>query len=182
MKQRSFERIHWQHRYASGGILRRQRAGRKSRPLSTREPIHLAFKADKTLIPRGFRAPKRFRVIQQNLRRYSRKFGIGVDQVSVQGDYIHLLIRLGKRSLGQNFFRVLAGQIAQQFQKQGLVTGTPKRLWKHRPFTRVIRGWRAFKIAKAYVRLNEKEALGEISYKKERLRGLSADEWEALWT
>ncbi len=55
------------------------------------------------------------------------------------------------------------------------------RLWKHRPFTRVIRGWKAYQVVRNYVRLNEQEALGNIAYKKNRLRGLSAGEWEILW-
>lgn len=186
MRQNTFKKTHWQHRYSSGGTLRNKRAGRLARPLSTREPIHLVLKAEKARIPRGLRTPQRFRIIHLLLRRYSLKFAVRIEQVSVQADHIHFLIRLGKRSSGQSFFRVLAGQIAQTFQKQGLipeaaVTGTPKGLWKHRPFTRVIRGWRAFKTAKDYVRLNEREARGEIAYRKARLRGLSQEEWEALW-
>ena len=55
------------------------------------------------------------------------------------------------------------------------------RLWKYRPFTRVMRGWKAYKITRNYVQLNEQEALGNIPYKKQRLKGLSAGEWEVLW-
>lgn len=184
MKQNTFENIYWKHRYSSGGTLRKQRFDRKARPLSTRDPIHLVLKVDKARVPKGLRTPRRFQIIQQLLRKYSRKFAVRVEQVSIQRDHIHCLIRLGRRSLGQNFFRVWAGQIAQNFQKRGLlsaVTGTPGRFWKYRPFTRVIRGWRAFQIAKAYVQLNEKEAQGKIVYRKQRLRGLLEKDWENLW-
>ncbi|MEK6773872.1 MAG: hypothetical protein AABY64_08020 [Bdellovibrionota bacterium] len=56
-----------------------------------------------------------------------------------------------------------------------------KKLWKYRPFTRVIRGWKAYRTVTSYVRLNEQEALGNIPYRKLRLKGLSTGEWEILW-
>jgi hypothetical protein len=45
----------------------------------------------------------------------------------------------------------------------------------------VVRGWKAYQTVRDYIQLNEKEATGEIRYKKNRLRGLSAGEWEILW-
>ncbi|MEK6773255.1 MAG: hypothetical protein AABY64_04895 [Bdellovibrionota bacterium] len=99
----------------------------------------------------------------------------------------------------QNFFRVFAGQIAQRFEQEGLVNfspnqtarkimtdtplpqNTPKKLWKHRPFTRVVKGRSAYTIVRNYIQLNEKEALGIIIYQKRRLKGLSTTEWELLW-
>jgi hypothetical protein len=56
------------------------------------------------------------------------------------------------------------------------------KLWKYRPFTRVVRGFRAYKIVRDYIQLNEKEATGEIRYSKQRLRGLLADELSRLWS
>jgi hypothetical protein len=68
--------------------------------------------------------------------------------------------------------------------KRGSVTDTPKRqkLWKHRPFTRVVRGKKAHEIVQDYVRLNEMEALGQIPYRKDRLKALSVEEWRKLWS
>ncbi|MEK6775038.1 MAG: hypothetical protein AABY64_13940, partial [Bdellovibrionota bacterium] len=134
------------------------------------------------------------------------KFFVKIEQISIQNDHVHFLIRASRRTDYQSFFRVVTGQIAQQFQKNGLlnfaldlnrkkkVTDTPgkststmstrkklKKLWKHRPFTRVISGWKAYKTVVSYVRLNEQEALGNIPYRKLRLMGLSAGEWEILW-
>ncbi len=59
------------------------------------------------------------------------------------------------------------------------VTDTPN-VWKARPFTRVIRGWKAYRTAIFYVLLNRKEADGIIPYRKNRLKGLSSVEWELL--
>jgi putative transposase len=190
MKQLQFQKTHWKHQFSHGGTLRNQRAGRRFRPLSGKEPVHLVLKANKQCLKSGLRTYKRFFLIQSLVQKYSYKFFVKVEQISVQGDHIHLLIRASRRSNYQSFFRVLSGQIAQQFQKQSLmmaqaeVTDTPKspaKLWKHRPFSRVVRGWRAYRILRDYIQLNEKEALGEICYQKRRLRDLSTQEWQGLW-
>jgi putative transposase len=188
MQQKSFFKTKSKHRYCHGGSLRKQRAGRGMRVLSTKEPLHLVFKANKPMLKFGLRSHKCFRLIHFLIRKYAKRFFIKIEQVSLQNDHIHFVIRTTRRSNYHHFFRVVAGQIAQEFGKHGYlkepVTDTPKnqgKLWKHRPFSRVIRGFKAFKTAMDYVRLNEKEARGEIKYRKERLKGLRDDEWEALW-
>jgi hypothetical protein len=141
-----------------GGSLRNLRGGRGMRVLSTKEPLHLVFKANKPMLKFGLRSHKCFRLIHFLIKKYAKKFFIKIDQISLQNDHIHFIIRTTRRSNYHYFFRVLAGQIAQEFGKHGYlkepVTGTP----------------------------NEKEATGEIKYRKERLRGLNEDEGEALWS
>jgi REP element-mobilizing transposase RayT len=202
-KQLSFQKTRRQHRYCHGGSLRQARAGRGGRPLSRKDPVHLVLKANKDTVKGGFRLHRRFALIHHLLQKYKTKFFIKVEQVSIQGDHIHLLIRITRRSQCLNFFRVLPGQIAQRFGKEGLltftvprsVTDTPttpaiqqrpraktKSLWRFRPFTRVVKGWRPYQMVKAYIQLNEKEALGEIPYRAERIKGLSSSDWEVLWT
>jgi REP element-mobilizing transposase RayT len=201
-KQFSFENIPWKFRFNHGGILRNKRRGRKQRPLSSREPIHLVFKANNKSLRRGLRSPLGFAICQKVLRIYAKKFFIKIEQQAICGDHIHLLIRISRRSLAQYFFRVVAGQIAQQLEKSGflvscvsgakmapeLVTGTKNsrsnskpRVWKYRPFTRVIRGWKPYLIARDYIQLNEKEASGQIKYRPQRLKGVSMMDWELLW-
>jgi putative transposase len=174
------------HRWAHGGILRQKRRGRRHRPLSTAEPLHCVFKIHRKNSRIGLRSYKAFSLIQKLIKKYSKKFFVKIEQFSIQGDHIHMLVRVPRRSLNHSFFRVLAGQIAQEFIRQRwLVTDTPaegSKLWKHRPFSRIVKGWKAYKIVQNYIRLNEKEALGEIPYRKQRLKGLSSTEWRLLWT
>ena len=119
---------------------------------------------------------------------YAQRYIVGVEQLSVQGDHIHILLRARRRGAIQDFLRVVAGQIAQQFSRQGLLIapvvtdGRLSRLWRYRPFTRVVRGWRAYRIVRDYIRLNEKEITGQIPYRKQRLRGMSSGDWEVLWS
>ncbi len=163
-----------------GGSLRNKRIGRTYRPLSTKDSLHLVLKINKASLKKGLRHPKNYSLILRVIKKYAKHFFIRVDQISIQHDHIHCLIRAPKRHLYLNFFRVVAGQIAQQLQT---VTDTlaATKLWKHRPFSRIVRGLRAYGIIRNYIQLNEKEALGEIRYNKNRLKGLSAVEWEILW-
>ncbi len=180
-KQLAFEKVNYKLSDSHGGDLRKKRRGRKARPLSTKQAIHLVLKIDRKKIKRGFRSPLGFVICNSVIKRYSKRFFVKIDQLAICGDHIHMIVKLSRRSFGQHFFRVVAGQIAQQMKNNGFwVTDTPS-VWKVRPFTRVVRGWQAYKTALDYVRLNLKEAEGKIPYKKERLRGLSSAEWEILW-
>lgn len=189
MKQTHFHfSKNWTHRWSHGGSLRNLRRGRSSRPLSSRDPVHVVLKAQKLKIKGGFRTYRRYFLILHLVQKYSHRFFVKVEQISIQGDHIHLLIRASRRRGFQSYFRVLSGQIAQQFEKRSLVTDTPahspqlrKGLWMHRPFTRVVRGWKAYRTVRDYIQLNEKEALGDIPYQKDRLQGLSEQDRKALW-
>jgi putative transposase len=209
-KQDSFGRSSWEHYLRHGGELRKKRKGRKYRPLSTKDPLHLVLKVNKSKLKRrSLRFSAEYLLVLKLTKKYARKFYVKIEQISVQNDHVHMLVRAGRRSQYQNFFRVLSGQIAQSFQKQNFltrqrvtgtpagggqpgVTGTPAEvvgirekgtgLWLHRPFSRVVKGWRAFQIVRNYIQLNELEATGRIPYRKERLRGLTAAEWDGLWS
>jgi REP element-mobilizing transposase RayT len=215
-KQLSLVKSHWKFRYSHGGSLRNHRLGRGARPLSTKEPLHLVFKGNRSLMRRGYRSPLGFQICNAVIKKYAKKFFVQIEQQAICGDHIHLLVRFSKRSQGQHFLRVVAGQIAQQFEKNGFLkasvkvtdtqsrtqnhgitravtdtssgqdnaseaTATKPKLWKYRPFSRVVKAWRDYLGLKSYVRLNEKEATKEIPYRKERLKGLSAQDWEILW-
>lgn len=221
-----FEKQSTFRQFNHGGILRNQRAGRGRRPLSTKESLHVVFKVDKSkLISRSLRSTKSFNLVQQIIKKYAKRFFVQLEQVSVQNDHCHLLVRTKRRSLFHYFFRVVAGQIAQIFEKEGMlvgVTDTQKdrqirkqprlknamrteiasvsevtkdnsssatkkencgtKLWLYRPFSRVIRGYKAYLIVRDYIQLNEKEVLRHIKYNSERLRGLLRKDLERLWS
>ncbi len=190
-KQGSFFNSNGVFKLSHGGELRKKKRGRGLRPLSTKEPLHTVFKVTQHhLRHKSLRAPESFKLVLEIMDKYAKYFAVKIEQISVQNDHIHLLIRTSRRKCYLNFFRVVAGQIAQRFEKTGLlamkanlnfrVTDTPK-LWKYRPFSRVVRGWKSYKVVRNYIQLNEKEALGVIKYQKKRLRGLSTSDWQLLW-
>jgi putative transposase len=122
-------------------------------------------------------------VIQKLISVYAKRFFIKVEQASIQNDHIHLLLRAGRRSRFQAFFRVLSGQIAQRLGWMVTDTqGKTEKVWKYRPFSRVVRGWRAYKIVRNYIQLNELEVKGMIPYQKRRLKGLTPEQLQTLWS
>src|SRR6202021_2826708 len=92
MRQQDLFSTNWKHRDCHGGMLRNKKLGRFARPLSTKHPHHLVLKSNY----KRLRRPANFARIQELIRKYATKFYIRVEQVSIQSDHVHLLIR-GKR-------------------------------------------------------------------------------------
>ncbi|QDK44132.1 hypothetical protein DOM22_02660 [Bdellovibrio sp. ZAP7] len=183
MKQQSFlsAKTNWKHHHCHGGELRKEAKGRTARPLSTKDPIHLVLKINKSAVTGGLRNPHIFRLMNVLIKRYALKFFVKVEQYSIQNDHVHLLIRGTRRSKLQSFFRVLPGQFAQN------MTDTPNerseikgKIWKHRPFTRIVKGFKGYQIVRDYIQLNECEANGR-PYSENRLRGMSQEQIKELW-
>jgi len=174
-------RTAWQHRLCHGGELRKSSHGRGARPLSSKCALHLVFKINRSAVKLGLRHPRNFRLVNEVIRQYRRKFFVKVEALSLQADHIHLSIRASKRSQFQSFFKVVAGQIAQRLTGTFHARSTGPRIWKHRPFTRVVRGFRAERVLRDYIQLNELEALGRRVYRKQRLRGFTTQDLEELW-
>ena len=181
-KQGSFFNYNGVFNLSHGGELRKKKKGRGPRPLSSKEPLHVVFKvAQFKLRHKSLRTPRSYKLSLEIIEKYAKHFAVKIEQRSVQKDHIHLLIRTSRRKHYHHFFRVVAGQIAQRFEKAGqIMTDTPK-FWKYRPFSRVVKGWKSYIIVRNYIQLNEKEAIGEIKYQKNRLRGLSTSDWQILW-
>jgi REP element-mobilizing transposase RayT len=106
-------------------------AGRGQRPLSTKEPLHVVFKVNRSVLRhKTLRTPMGRALIHNIVYKYGKKFFVKIEQISVQGDHCHLLLRAKRRSKFHDFFRVVAGQIAQRLQLEGLlnpkVTDAPR--------------------------------------------------------
>lgn len=162
-----------------GGSLRRRRAGRRARPISSKNPIHLVLRRHRSQ-KASFRCPREFHLILAAIHQYSRRFAVKIEMQSIQGNHIHFLIRVGNRTQFQSFARVLAGQIAQRVTDTFRERKTEE-FWEHRPWTRIVKGWKAYRIVQAYIRLNEQEALGNIPYQGKRLAGLAQRDFKLVW-
>lgn len=155
---------------------------RSRRPINIKNPVHLVLRSD---LANGSRSLLRNQVlILRILQKFSWRFRIRVYEKAICGNHIHLVVRAHSRRDLQNFFRVFAGQVAQEIllkfplQKReekafvGLRGGTPMHLKNQRTFwslllySRIV-GWgRDLRGVIAYVIQNTKEALGLVAYKK----------------
>lgn len=182
MKQQTFQKINWDHRFCYGGELRKSRQGRGSRPLSTKDPLHLVLKVRPGQLKKGLRHPVTHTLVHRLLKKYTKKFFVKVEQFAVNADHIHLLIRCPKRCLFQHFFRIFAGQLAQNLTGTFSTKKNGPSLWKARPWSRVIKGYKAYLRVRTYVKLNQLEAEGKISYQKNRTHGLPDELMREIWT
>ncbi|MCM2282039.1 MAG: transposase [Bdellovibrionaceae bacterium] len=97
--------------------------------------------------------------IQSRIRSAARRFGVRVHGRAIHFNHIHLHVR-GKTRVGtQNFFRVVAGHIAQEILDQHPLTAkevreTPvggRKFWADLVFTRVVAWGRDFRNVKNYL-------------------------------
>lgn len=130
-----------------------------ARPVAVRRPMHLVLRAS---IARGawsMRAPRHRRLIERELSRLARRFGIRVYRAANVGNHLHLLVRARHRVAFQNFVRAFAGSVAR------LVTGARAgrrvgKFWDLLAYSRVVQWGRDFLGVHAYVLQNELQALG----------------------
>ncbi len=148
---------------------------RTRRPLSTKEPIHLVLKSDFATGARQLTEHRQ--IFERVLKKAARLYRIRVYGKGLARTHIHLVI-LGKRRIDlQNFFRVLAGHIAQEILSQHPIqnheAGTAprereNRFWQLRIYSKIVSWGQEFKYVLNYVLQNALEAIGAIRYKKRR--------------
>ncbi len=93
---------------------------RSKRALSIKDPIHLTLRSEFAYGSRSLM--KHQNLINHVIRKFSRRFKVKVYRHAICGNHIHLLLKGDNRVGLQNFFRVLAGHIAQNILKQFPVT------------------------------------------------------------
>lgn len=189
MKQLNFiPQSRYNSRKEHGGSLLLGRR-RKQRPLSVKTPLHLVLKSDFATSSRSLLRHRP--LIESIIKNAQRRFHIRVYEMAIVSNHIHLLIKGKHRRDIQNFFRVVAGHIAQEILRQFPILeserhkkhwgGAPSRqrqteaphatrdkenkFWQTRLYSRVVSWGREFFNVKKYVVRNTLEALGFITYK-----------------
>lgn len=176
MKQKNFFKASVSSHGGSLSIGKR----RSRRPIHTKNSLHIVLRSE---IATGSRSlMKNSQLVRRITLKASKRFNVQVYEKAICGNHLHLLIR-GKSKINvQNFFRVLAGHIAQEILRQFPLTekergGAPKqkgclknrrKFWSLLLFSRVV-GWgRDFANVSSYVIQNTREALNLIPYTERR--------------
>jgi REP element-mobilizing transposase RayT len=165
---------------------------RSRRPLSTKEALHITLRSELATKERSLLRHRP--LIEAVIRKASRRFRIRVYRWAVCRNHIHLLIKGKRREDLQNFFRVLAGHIAQGILKLyplkphevgGALThqagGAPRgrkkgcvknqrKFWDLLLYSRVLTWGREFKAVTGYLVQNTLEALKLIAYAPRKTR------------
>lgn len=182
------KRIRQEH---GGSLLVGRR--RKARPLSNKSPLHLVLRSD---FAKGRRSLLRHRPhIEKVIGKAQKRFGIRVYEKAIVSNHIHLVVRGRRRTDLQNFFRVVAGHIAQEILRLYPLTPVEKverrkrggahpqsgqpaqnapqartrekenKFWQTRIYSRIVSWGKEYFTVKKYVIQNTLEALGIIPYK-----------------
>ena len=117
-------------------------------------------------------------MVEKIIAKAKKKFAVSVYETAIVSNHIHLLVMGRTRRDLQNFFRVVAGHIAQELlrqfpvlpserQKRGGASGNREKknkFWQTRIYSRIVSWGREFSNVKNYVIRNTLEALGLIPY------------------
>lgn len=158
---------------------------RKQRPLSVKKPLHLVLRSD---FAYGSRSLLRHRpLIEKVIGKAKKRFAIRVYEVAIASHHIHLLIKGHTRKDLQNFFRVVAGHIAQDLLRQFPILSREKvkpggasearekvnKFWQTRIYSQIVSWGREYIHVKKYVFRNALQALGLIPYKSRAKKKIS---------
>jgi len=112
MKQQSFFKAKSKAHGGEHSINKR----RSKRPLNTKQALHVTLRSE---FAQGHRSLiKHKNHINYVIRKAANLFNIHVYEKAICGNHLHLLIKGGKKVQIQNFFRVVAGPIAQEILRQ----------------------------------------------------------------
>lgn len=146
-----------------GGELLKTRKGRsQGRPIDTKATMHLVLRSSQAKGAFSFRRKKNELAISNIVAKFSAKFGIEVLSLANVGNHLHFHIRIKRRRAYYGFIRAITSAIRMA------IVGSPRwggaliegKFWDERPFSRVIRGRRAFLTLQGYVFINQLEGKG----------------------
>ena len=146
-----------------GGILRNKAKNRGARPLSSKDTLHLVMRSSQAKKDYSFRNPKHFAKLGLLIQNFSKTKGVQILSLANVGNHLHLQIKITNRTLYKAWIRGLSSAIAMLIAGQkGLadLKKQNKKFWDYRPFTRVVRSFRAFLNLKDYIEINQLEGVG----------------------
>lgn len=165
---------------------------RSKRPLNTKQALHVTLRSE---FARGHRSLiKNKNHINFVIKKAANLFNIRVYEKAICGNHLHLLIKGSKKSQIQNFFRVVAGHVAQEILRKFPLTkteeeenggGAPKnskkstekkksckknqrKFWQLLIYSRIVSWGKEFNIVSRYILQNTLEALNIIAYQPRR--------------
>jgi REP element-mobilizing transposase RayT len=125
----------------SGSLLKGKR--KSARPLDSRKPIHLVFKATTSLT-----LLKNRKKIEEILFKYAKDHGIKIQDCGIHADHLHLAITIPNRVQYIKWVRATTSVLVQKIQKLK---------WKLRPYTRITEWGQAYQKLKRYIWKNREE-------------------------
>ena len=157
MKQKAFFKL---DRLYYGGTYRNSRKGRRARPISCKDTMHLILKSSRAVGPWSFRAPQNKQKVIGLLEKFAVKNGVKIHSIANAENHLHVHIRLTTRHTYRAFIRGVTSAIAMAITGASRWNKIKEKFWDYRPFTRVVKGWKAFLSLRDYIHVNQIENAG----------------------
>lgn len=145
-----------------GSLMATSNCRSRTRPLAVRSSMHLVLKS--SLAKGEWSLRRHCHAVTQISNKFCEKYGVTLLSLANAGNHIHHHIQLSRRRTFAPFIRALTGALAMGITKASRWY-RPKALlergfWDHRPFTRIVAGYRDFLSLKNYVTINHLEGQG----------------------
>ena len=149
---------------AYGGELLKTREGRSTgRTIVTKDTMHLVLRSSLAHGEWSFSRPDNKTKLKTLISKFSSKYFVKVISVAFVGNHLHFHVQFLKQRLYAPFIRALTAAIAMavsgasRWKKNVL---KDRRFWDYRPYTRVVKSYKAFLNLKDYININKYEGVG----------------------
>jgi REP element-mobilizing transposase RayT len=160
-KQFKFQGVSFKSQIFFGGSYCTKRAHRVQRPLSTKYPIHLVLKSSQAFGEKSFWNKQNAQLINQAVKKYTKKWGVKVLNGANVGNHLHFLIQIKHRYSFEKFIRGLTGEISLKIMRWNKNKNKmTDKFWDFRPYTRIVIGYKARLTMNDYISINQLEGLG----------------------
>jgi REP element-mobilizing transposase RayT len=151
-----------------GGSLLKNSHAKTARPFKKNNPIHIVLRSTKARGKNSFLSHTKW--IDQQIKNISKACGVKIDRYENVGNHLHILLRSTRRESFKAFLRGITSTIARKFTgaKKGMEKG--QKFWDALPFSRLIKGGRAYRVVQDYFNKNRIEAIGFEEFIDEQLR------------
>ena len=157
MKQKAFFKL---DKLYYGGTYRNSRKGRRARPISCKDTMHLILKSSRAVGPWSFRAAQNKQKVIVLLEKFAAKNGVKIHSIANAENHLHVHLRLTTRHTYRAFIRGVTSAIAMAITGASRWKKAEGKFWDYRPFTRIVKGIRAFLTLRDYLHVNQIENAG----------------------
>jgi putative transposase len=153
-----------------GGFLHKGNP-KTSRPLSTKEPLHLVLKSNQAIGAKSMLRSHNVKKIEQIIKRHAKLCRVRLYHLVNVGNHLHLVIKIDCRRDFSKFIRTITGLIARhvlkkergvasqnEFHHNSSLSKTGLQFWAARPFSRLISWGKDYLFVSRYMKKNIAQA------------------------
>ena len=181
-----------------GGELLKTRKGRSiGRPLDTKSTMHLVLRSSKAKGDWSFKKIANEKKIEIVIKKFSLKYGVKIISLANVGNHLHFQIKLSNRYAYAPFIKAITSAIAMAVTgvnrwkrykadlNSATIDGakankeeichTKLKFWDYRPFTRIVKSFKAYLNLSDYIQINRIEGFGFRKNEARFIWGMAKD-------